>query len=156
MLAVPKPKEVSGKVCVGWSKDESTDIVIPEIAPDASCTYTAVYEDQTLTVIFDTGNHGSFAEGVTTSYELKHGDKYPEAPKEEVDFTVDANWVFTGWEPKYDKAGTVVEIGSGADADSVTYTAQYAEDKNGDGKADSEQTEVTLRPYETTIYRRSE
>lgn len=151
-LAVPKPKEVSGKVCVGWSKDESTDIVTPEIAPDASCTYTAVYEDQTLTVILDTGNHGSFAEGVTTSYELKHGDKYPEAPKEEVDFTVDANWVFTGWEPEYDKAGTVVEISSGADADSVTYTAQYAEDKNGDGKADSEQTEVTLRPYETTIY----
>ena len=138
-------------VFVGWDKEyhAGEPVSIGEGAEAATETYTAQYkedknndgkpdEEQTLTITFDAGEHGSFAEGTQSSFTLKHGDQYPEAPT----ISVDMDWVFVGWDKEY-HAGEPVSIGEDAEAATETYTAQYKEDKNHDGTPDEDQT-VTI------------
>ena len=97
-------------------------------------------EDQTVTVVFNEGAHGSISgadEGGNVTKVLKHGDKYPTAPTPEAE----EGWMFTGWTPAYDKAGTDVNVDKGDEAVvEPTYVAQYKEDKNGDNTPDEDQT----------------
>ena len=111
-------------------------------------------DEQKLTVVFDGGEHGTFNEGVTTSYDLVHGAAYPTAPSADA-LTIDSGYVLTGWATAEGEAyptGTVT-IEANAGPETVTYVAQYSDDKNNNGQPDdTEPATASITPYNTHIY----
>lgn len=93
-------------------------------------------------VIINQGVHGSIA-GVDGSgnlnVELMHREEYPSTPS----VTESIGWVFTGWSPAYNLSGTV---GNNIKTETRTYTAQYAEDSNGNGIPDGQEPANPTRP----------
>ena len=141
-LTVPKPVESSdGKVFVGWSTNGSADsIVTPVTAPDESCTYTAVYEDQVkITFVSEYGFEGD----VGSPYEtLQTPGKTLEAPTPKD--TNDDGVVFAGWSADGINETGLPERVPEKTEDGYTYTALYKDDTNNDGKADDEEQKYSI------------
>ncbi len=79
-------------------------------------------EEQLITITFEAGEHGSFAEDEETSFRVLPGtDNYPTAPT-----TVDEdNWTFSNWDPNY-TAGVLVPEGT----EDTTYEAVMLSEAN--------------------------
>ena len=102
---------------------------------DVGASYTSVYDrdlngdgepdnNQTVTVTFLPGDHGTIT-GTATFEDLLPGvHSYPKAPA----VTAEKGYQFVGWTPKYDKSGTVEQ---GA-ARVQQYTATYVADQSSD------------------------
>lgn len=112
--------EASNKLAVYYVSDRNKDGI-----PD---------KDQTVTLTFDAGEHGTFAEGESGVYTRLPGEAYPEAPA----VNVEEGWMLTGW---YDANGNLYTAeGEVTDqSESATYTASYEEDRNGDNIPDKNQ-----------------
>ncbi|MCR1891804.1 Rib/alpha-like domain-containing protein, partial [Ligilactobacillus murinus] len=94
--------EVTVKVVVGN--------VIPVTDPDKQTT-----PDGYVRVTFAPGDHGKFADGAVTVYDVKQGTAKAELDKVVPEVTPEENYLHTGWSP---------EIPATIDAQS-TFTAQY-------------------------------
>ena len=143
----PSVDTETGWVCTGWYDEDGNQYVAGgEVTEQSeSVTYTAAYEedrngdeipdkDQTVTLTFDAGEHGTFAEGESGVYTRLPGEAYPEAPA----VNVEEGWMLTGW---YDANGNLYTAeGEVTDqSESATYTASYEEDRNGDNIPDKNQ-----------------
>ena len=98
---------------------------------DTGKSYTSVYDEdknndgtpddqQYITITFQAGEHGTFAEGKQeVAYEklLPGYSTYPEAPA----VTENMGWQFVGWTPEYQKGGTIEQIAE----NNQTYKASY-------------------------------
>ncbi len=129
----------------GWDTDYTFSGSVPDDQKSAAYTYTAQYaedlnhdgkpdKDQTVTLTFDAGEHGTFAEGESGMYTRLPGEAYPEAPA----VNVEEGWMLTDW---YDANGNLYTAeGEVTDqSESATYTASYEEDRNGDNIPDKNQ-----------------
>ena len=109
----------------------------------STVTYTAMYaedsdndnepdKNQMVTIVFDAGEAGTFANGeATVSGEYLIGSEFPTAPQIKVDDT--DNLAFDYWNP------SLPETVEGEAGSTVTYTAMYAEDSDNDNEPDKNQ-----------------
>ena len=105
----------------GWDKEINTTVI-------ENATYTAQYfadfnnngiddESEKVTIIFEPGEHGNFAENSQTSYVLLPGyDNYPEAPE----VIANNKYEHTGWTPTLPLGQIAITVNS-----DITYTATY-------------------------------
>ena len=89
-------------------------------------------KNQMVTIVFDAGEAGTFANGeATVSGEYLIGSEFPTAPQIKVDDT--DNLAFDYWNP------SLPETVEGEAGSTVTYTAMYAEDSDNDNEPDKNQ-----------------
>ena len=105
----------------GWDKEINTKVT-------ENATYTAQYfadfnnngiddESEKVTITFEPGEHGNFAENSQTSYVLLPGyDNYPEAPE----VIANNKYEHTGWTPTLPLGQIAITVNS-----DITYTATY-------------------------------
>ena len=105
----------------GWDKEINTTVI-------ENATYTAQYfadfnnngiddESEKVTITFEPGEHGNFAENSQTSYVLLPGyDNYPEAPE----VIANNKYEHTGWTPTLPLGQIAITVNS-----DITYTATY-------------------------------
>ncbi len=150
-ITIPTPKANEGYVFWKWEPTITESTLVPEISTE----YKAVFDEdkngdgkpdseQTIiTITFDAGTEGNMEGAPTKVYYVAAGeDNYPSAP--EVTVTAEKR-AFKKWNPDYTGSGLVPE-----EAVAQTYTAEYADDRNGDGTPDDDQ--FFLTPKHTTIY----
>lgn len=100
-------------------------------------------ESKTYTVRYVRGDHGTFTERRAVFNRVKEGNPTPKytdstAQQDAYGFpTGETNWVFTKWSPDFSPCVS----DTGANGSTITYTAQWAEDKNHNGIADDDEGE---------------
>ena len=115
-------------------------------ADDRDKSYRTVYDrdlnknkvpddEESVTVTFQCKEHGKLTGTTEFSNLLPGYSTYPEAPK----VTAEEGYVFTGWEPSYER-GTVEEK---AERNQI-YTAVIKADRNGNGTADEDEPKYAL------------
>lgn len=86
-------------------------------------------EEESITVTFNVGENGT-TEDQTVYTLLKGYDSYPVAPE----VVANTDYGFKGWAPEYTLSGQVP-----MEAEDASFTAEYFDDKNGDGIPDDTQ-----------------
>ena len=100
-------------------------------------------EEQTLTITFEAGD-GSFVDDQTYSYNVLPGEDYPVAPSKE-QIVAPEGQAFRYFA---DEEGQAYDLTGKVPADqqtaTLTYTAVYGVDSNGDGTADEDEEKYTI------------
>ena len=128
-------------------------------AEDANKSYTSVYnedknndekpdDEQYVTITFQAGEHGTFADSEkTVTYDklLPGYSSYPEAPA----VTASTGWQFAGWSPEYDKSGTIEATVQESQMYTVTYRGQGTLTYGGNAQSGGEVFDL---PDEQTVW----
>lgn len=128
-------------------------------AEDANKSYTSAYDrdlngdgtpddEQYVTITFQAGEHGTFADSEkTVTYDklLPGYSSYPEAPT----VTASTGWQFAGWSPEYDKSGTIEATVQESQMYTVTYRGQGTLTYGGNAQSGGEVFDL---PDEQTVW----
>lgn len=128
-------------------------------AEDANKSYTSAYDrdlngdgtpddEQYVTITFQAGEHGTFADSKNTvTYDklLPGYSSYPEAPT----VTASTGWQFAGWSPEYDKSGTIEATVQENQTYTATYRGQGTLTYDGNAQNDGEVSDL---PNKQTVW----